>query len=87
MPTARKFQTGKTAKKISKQIAAYKEQMEQITNLQESTESNKTNEILEQYKEKRGKSLMEEHLEKRRQKKVDQTKSKERRPFDREKVK
>lgn len=79
---SRKFQTGKKAKKVALATTEMREAYEE--SMKNSEESQRTQAILEEFKEKRGASLMDRHVAK----KADQPKAAPsgRRAFDRELV-
>jgi hypothetical protein len=79
---SRKFQTGKKAKKVAAATTEQREAYEE--SMKYSEESQRTQAILEEFKEKRGASLMDRHVAK----KAEQPKavSTGRRAFDRELV-
>lgn len=80
----RKFQTGKLAKKAVEQLSLEKEMRLKNQSNVETEESLRTKKIMEEFREKRGPTLMESHLDK--QAKKQKPDSSVRRPFDREKV-
>ena len=61
MPSNRKFERGKTAKKTAEQIAAQREaEYERYINSEEGKEAEA---VLEEYRKKRGPSLIQKHHE------------------------
>jgi len=86
--TNRTFQAGKLAKRSVEEMNALKAMQQAAQTPEQREEEERTRAILEEYKEKRGKSLMEIHTEKEAegQRGSKRAKMEERRGFDREAV-
>jgi hypothetical protein len=78
----RKFQTGKEAKKAAAQMAAEREAIQKLVGNEE--EERRTEQILSEYREMRGPSLMDAHLQQLAKK--PKTTSAKNRGFDYDKV-
>jgi hypothetical protein len=82
--TNRKFQTGKDAKKMAEFLTLKRQQERELA--ENSIERKKTQQILEEYREIRGPTLMEAHFKKKNQVLKDGSSSQSRKGFDWERV-